>query len=466
VPNFLSPADDHHLDTLLAACAEEPWDIDLRLILADWLEDHGDPRAELYRLAAKDADIKPWLRRWGDDWLGHDAELWLKNKAGRLVIEWDPSSSGKGAFLLEEGWVNGLIARGIFSLSMVGEGKRLSDVAFSLSSDISNDTISRLHDLPSLRAIDCSDWETLSNRGVESISSLSSLKSVNLSGCRKLTNVALESVRKLPNLERLNLSGCKRMTVGALRHLPQIKKLSHLGIASLDWLTDAALPTLRELTTLEHLDVSYCFYVTDALMDTLASLPKLKSLALAGATVTVDWTEARVPGAAPPFLDDAFFRFFLRILPRRAVDIGNVLADMVVGMNGVTREGLRKIANLKTLESLDISFSQQIDGNLLRELGTLPRLRHLNLALCQRITGDSLFILAGVPALQSLTLISNDQVNDAAIASLSHMRNLRRLVLDCPNVSNEAVARLRDQMPHCDIQYRMKQNPFGDIAKR
>src|SRR5262245_9799462 len=110
------------------------------MILADWLEDHGDPRAELYRLAANRADLKPWLRRWGEDWLGLDAMMWLRNQDARLTIEWDLHSMGKGASLLEEGWVNHLIARGSFGLSMVGEGTRLSEVALTSANDISDDT--------------------------------------------------------------------------------------------------------------------------------------------------------------------------------------------------------------------------------------------------------------------------------------------------------------------------------------
>jgi uncharacterized protein (TIGR02996 family) len=53
---------DATLDSLLRACKDEPFDDVRRLILADWLEEHGDPdRAELVRLQLALSDL------WGDE---------------------------------------------------------------------------------------------------------------------------------------------------------------------------------------------------------------------------------------------------------------------------------------------------------------------------------------------------------------------------------------------------------------
>lgn len=454
MPYFISPADDHHLDALLASCAEEPWNIELRLILADWLEEHGDARAELYRLAVTRSDIKPWLRRWGDDWLGLDSPMWLRNKEGRLCIEWDQNSMGRGESLFKEGWVNGLITRGALGLSMVGEAQRLSEVALSSTSDISDDTLHRLRNLPVLRAVDCGDWGALSNHGVNAISKIGTLKSVDLSRCTQLTNAAIQSLSKLEALERLTIEGCPGMSMTALRPLSRIPSLNHLSMASIDWMTDELSTTLASLPGLEHLDISYCPYVTDALVETIASLPNLKSLAVAGTTVLVDWAQCRAAELPRSYLGDTFFRFFLRTLAQQAVDIEYAMENMSAGIRGVTREGLHKIVGMTRLESLDLRFSQQVDDHLLQKLATLPRLRKLDLSFCEQFTGEGIAALADAHGLQALVLMGNDGITDEAVSPLARMRNLKVLVLECHKVTSEAVAQLRTQLPHCDVRHR------------
>src|SRR5688500_468380 len=55
-----APDPPANLAGLVAACTDEPGDDGLRLILADYLEDHGEPeRAEMIRLSVQVADRDP-----------------------------------------------------------------------------------------------------------------------------------------------------------------------------------------------------------------------------------------------------------------------------------------------------------------------------------------------------------------------------------------------------------------------
>ncbi len=69
---------------LLQAIAEEPWDDGLRLILADWLEDHGQPaRAKFIRLQIKRQALPDWhpqklvLEKQEECLFGENREEWL-----------------------------------------------------------------------------------------------------------------------------------------------------------------------------------------------------------------------------------------------------------------------------------------------------------------------------------------------------------------------------------------------------
>jgi uncharacterized protein (TIGR02996 family) len=59
----------------LQAIKEQPEDDTPRLILADWLEERGDPRGELLRLQVTLARLLPGTRAW---WARHDRELQLR----------------------------------------------------------------------------------------------------------------------------------------------------------------------------------------------------------------------------------------------------------------------------------------------------------------------------------------------------------------------------------------------------
>ncbi len=71
----------------LASINERPYDDGPRLVYADWLEEHGDPRAELYRLqcmlAQEDSDslqnlhqrVRFLIRRYGRQWAAEDLRV-------------------------------------------------------------------------------------------------------------------------------------------------------------------------------------------------------------------------------------------------------------------------------------------------------------------------------------------------------------------------------------------------------
>src|SRR4051812_22830767 len=96
-PPMTTQLPPHELRGFLAALADEPADPDRRLVFADWLEEHDDPRGELIRWQVQQcrekgvcnwdfgvSQVAPRLRQWrqqhqqvlGLDGLGITAWYW------------------------------------------------------------------------------------------------------------------------------------------------------------------------------------------------------------------------------------------------------------------------------------------------------------------------------------------------------------------------------------------------------
>ena len=66
-----SSLDRDQLSALLNAAIEDPRDVDARLVLADWLDEHGDARGTLVRLQMLLAE------GWREDWYALE-QAWLR----------------------------------------------------------------------------------------------------------------------------------------------------------------------------------------------------------------------------------------------------------------------------------------------------------------------------------------------------------------------------------------------------
>src|SRR5262245_2607791 len=120
MPNQLPPEE---LRSFLAAIADEPGDPVLRLVFADWLDDHGDPRAGLIRWQVRQcrsgadrrgrdvSSFHPLLWEWCDrhqralglEGLGVTAWRW-----GRPCVSLEGTTPAGLPALLRAGWVEGL----------------------------------------------------------------------------------------------------------------------------------------------------------------------------------------------------------------------------------------------------------------------------------------------------------------------------------------------------------------------
>lgn len=283
------------LRALLRACKDEPDDDAPRLVLADWLEEHGDEeRARYIRVQVRDQsnvlDPRPpvpaWLGQWGD-WAGeagstpggyqYDRASFLRGllhissqerfpaELGRLLtppFDWTWVGSLSGACWSSTADFTPLLRSAqvheLSSLSIMGDG-RIKDLAEQFASS---------QPLPNLTALDLSDVD-LTDHGLVTL-------------CRT----------PLPRLRSLGLDK-NRITAKGVRVIadhPQFSRLRQLDL-SMNPIGNGGAKLLADgwyRSTLRRLDLAGC-HIEDSGMLRLASeeqLPNLERLFLYGNRIT------------------------------------------------------------------------------------------------------------------------------------------------------------------------------------
>jgi hypothetical protein len=245
----------------------------------------------------------------------------------------------------------------------------------------------------------------------------------------------------------LYLGGTK-VTDAGLKELAGLKSLQTLNLVGTQ-VTDAGLKELAGLKSLQTLNLNDT-QVTDAGLKELAGL-KLKFLFIPDRAKT-----------------DLGLKHYLAALEAPA----NLSLDWSLHAWQLTDAGLKELAGLKSLQSLDLSGTQVTDAGLkelagqkslqwlnlyrtkvsdagLKELAGLKSLQTLNLNDTQ-VTDAGLKELGGLKSLQTLAL-SATKVTDAGLKELAGLTSLQTLVLNDTEVTDAGIAELRKALPDCRI---------------
>ncbi len=117
----------------------------------------------------------------------------------------------------------------------------------------------------------------------------------------------------------------------------------------------------------------------------------------------------------------------------------------------VTDAGLEKLTGFKRLKFLYL-FQTEITDAGLKHLERLPRLEVL--CLDQTLMTDAgVRSLEALPRLEKLHVHSRVPLTDASLESLSRHVRLFELKIGGPGFSEQGVARLREALPQCKVQY-------------
>ncbi len=119
-------------------------------------------------------------------------------------------------------------------------------------------------------------------------------------------------------------------------------------------------------------------------------------------------------------------------------------------LNGtkMTDAGLKEVAGLKSLQTLDVRGTQVTDAGL-KELAGLKSLQRLYLNHCD-VTGSGLKDLTGLKSLQILN-IGGTSVTDAGLKEAAGLRSLQSLIMWGTKATPAGIAELRKDLPKCNI---------------
>jgi len=120
------------------------------------------------------------------------------------------------------------------------------------------------------------------------------------------------------------------------------------------------------------------------------------------------------------------------------------LTDLrISGLGSVTPGNLDSLASLTNLQSIEISYCNQLTGSDCKFLKKLHELRSLNLANDLKVNDDLIPQIAGLPKLSRL-FVQFTSLDDKGLHQISHLKTLQTLdITGCFHVSDEGLRSLK-----------------------
>jgi uncharacterized protein (TIGR02996 family) len=473
------------LTALLGAVADTPEDDTPRLILADWLEEHGEgARAEFIRVQCELARLPEYdprraelkqreealLQAHEDTWRKGEPPIWkVSFERGLLTAEVPEGdvatvASHERWWETQQGWLTRLQFNfcGEADVQNALRSKPLERVPeLVLTWGVTDSSLIGLPRLGGLRTLHL-EGQRLTDVALRQVAGRTQLRSLSLLVPDAVTDAGIQALANLGGLRRLELTGQSgmrsldgpggsRVTEAGMWFLTNLGQLEVVGLPFGEQMANWTLPYLAQLPHLRKLDFTWCFSLTDAACKPLASLGGLEELKFAGCRQLTDATLAHLAG----------------LTELRRLELN--------GMRQVTRAGLKYLAGLERLEHLDLS-STGVDLAGVKSLARFTTLRFLdlhNLAVTDaalaalvrlqrlqglsfdlyQVTAKGLRSVAALPDLRLLNLCGyRGLLTKAALDTLSQMQQLRILNLQqCDDVPEGAGKRLREALPQCTV---------------
>jgi hypothetical protein len=126
------------------------------------------------------------------------------------------------------------------------------------------------------------------------------------------------------------------------------------------------------------------------------------------------------------------------------------LKELNLGDAQVTNAGLKQIAGLRNLETLDLGWTKDVGDEGLAALAGLPKLRVLGLG-GTKVTDAGMAALASFAALEELRLMAT-AVTDQGLESLGACKRLATVKLGRKSkVTPQGIEKLKKALPNCSV---------------
>ena len=258
----------------------------------------------------------------------------------------------------------------------------------------------------SLHAGDAEILAALKSKGAEITETKGVATGLAFSDCSKLTASDYAQIRQLASVKLLNFG--KGFDDAALKAVGAATGIEMLSTNGMD-VSDEGVRALAEWKGLKSIAIFHPGKrLTGTGLAALASLPHLERLTVAGSLAFAD------EGMA-------------------AVATITQLKNFRTWHSGVTAEGVKKIAALKNLTSI----------NLGQRLSSTPPVT---------LSDAALPVLAELPLLEDIAL-QEARLSVGALNKLKKLTHLKRLTLDGIDIPESDVAALKQQLPKTDVRW-------------
>lgn len=295
----------------------------------------------------------------------------------------------------------------------------------SLGPGLTDAGVARLRDFPALtHAVDpdslltISAARTLTDRALEAVGTLHGVVALDVHtsvfGSPFYTAAGVAHLKKMSALEALNFHG-QLVTDSVLREIAAIPRLRWLhaqDVAS----GDEGFVALGRCSALEAIVLRVCHAVTDRGIAALAQLPRLETLNVGGELLTDEAfapfasAEALRDFSSPLSRDGAFVHIarmpklehLINMYNRSTTDLATrylaghpTLGRYSAFGTQITDESLRVVAEMPSLEEVELDNLFNITDEGVRVLARSPKLRRLSVDTCMHVTGDWLKVAPG-----------------------------------------------------------------------
>jgi hypothetical protein len=407
--------------------------------LGDWLEEMGDPRADLVRsgLYGDLNAVARWREQYGKSWWGKlPAGVQLEVRRGLIELVWKTELLAASANPLPTG-LQEMIRQGwVFRVVLDGEVKWFADWTSDLFEHVTairweqktHSGVPRLPPLPRLRELDLSKSTGLIEVALPQPDRFPGLWRLYLSGCALLTQVNLSG---FPELRQLRLGWNPHLTAATLNELPSLQTLSFVMNDRFRTMRTTGLPSLRELS------LRGCVSLQDEDLAALAGLSALESLDCDTCTKLTGSGLYHLTGLSR--LRELVLSSCERLTRLRLSDMP-ALAFLDLGQSGIEE---LELADLPLLEKLDLYCTREVRTARLVDLPKLTRVPIGNWPIATRIHVENL------PALRSLNLDGLRQLRELHLSGVDGLKHLH--LRDCTALGLARITELRSRLVNCQV---------------
>jgi internalin A len=193
---------------------------------------------------------------------------------------------------------------------------------------------------------------------------------------KKVTNDGLKELKAFKNLKNLNIFFCEQITNAGMTHVKELKSLETLSLGNTS-VADDGLAELKDLKGLKVLGLAGCIKMTDKAAETINGF--------------IDLEELSLPST-------------------------------------ITENGVKKLAGLKKLKTLDLGGADMSDNAVKHIAGAMPDLQSLEIGT-----------------------ESGTRVSDASVRQFAKLKKLRSLGLRGSQVTDKGLKELKELLPDCKI---------------